>query len=237
MFVLLAPSATGLVLCKFRHELKRMFKNLHLGAMASFLGFAACGLVGFKLERSLESQGRELSKAREQLLALDQSLAHQQHDLGGAREAIIAAVSDKFAEAQTNYQALNRQLTNIQSKLHDMQTASETHGPFPQVFDGPAIHNVFVPAAGPDVAVADSVEGKLKAEGKHWKRTQGPVLVGSYAEDTLKARANQPKGRGWIGKVLSIGPDGSALVDFGRGYMVGIGQNELSPVDFEEEMR
>jgi len=214
-----------------------MIKNLHIGAIASFLGFTVCGLAYFDLHQALDSQRIELREAREQRLALDRALANQRHDLSEAQAAIIAVVNDKFAEAQTNYQALNQQLTELQSKLRDMAAAGETHVAPQPIFNGPAVR----PAMPADVAAADSFEGKLRAEGRQWKRTQGPIVVGSYVEDVFKERAGQPKGRGWIGKVTALSIDGDGIryasVDFGRVNLGFIRQTELAPIDFEVDAR
>ncbi len=87
------------------------------------------------------------------------------------------------------------------------------------------------------VAADDSVEGELKAQGKKWTKAEGQITVGSYVQDTLEGRLNQPKGRGAIGRVtaLSSGKDGpqEALVDFGRGYRVPMKLSELSLVNIE----
>jgi hypothetical protein len=51
----------------------------------------------------------------------------------------------------------------------------------------------------------------------------------------LEGRLNQPEGRGAIAKVLSLNieTDGQpyAIVDFGRGYTVGIFLRELSLIE------
>lgn len=85
------------------------------------------------------------------------------------------------------------------------------------------------------VAAADSVEGQLRSQKKHWAQTTGEITAGAYVQDILEPRMNQPKGRGAIGKVLSVstGDTGveAAKVDFGRGYSVGINLSELSLVE------
>ncbi|MDB5259155.1 MAG: peptidase [Candidatus Taylorbacteria bacterium] len=80
-----------------------------------------------------------------------------------------------------------------------------------------------------DAAASDSVEGQLRAQGKSWTKTPGDIAVGSYVQDTLEGRLDQPIGRGAIGKVTSVSSDG-ATVDFGRGLVVGIRFSELSLV-------
>jgi hypothetical protein len=89
-----------------------------------------------------------------------------------------------------------------------------------------------------DPAAPDSIEGKLRAEGKHWKSTSGEIEVGSYVKDKLEGRLGQPEGRGAIGKVLLISSASgvpAAKVDFGRGYTPGIKLSELSPVKIVAE--
>jgi hypothetical protein len=85
-----------------------------------------------------------------------------------------------------------------------------------------------------DVAAPDSVEGQLRSGGKRWERTRGEISVGSYVEDVLQGRLEQPAGRGAIGKVVSIYVDEQgravAKVDFGRGWVVGIFPSELALV-------
>ncbi|HTA29037.1 MAG TPA: hypothetical protein VK731_01055, partial [Candidatus Cybelea sp.] len=57
---------------------------------------------------------------------------------------------------------------------------------------------------------------------------------GGYVLDVLNGRADQPKGRGRVGVVLSMVANANggscALVDFGHGYIVGISTGELAPV-------
>jgi hypothetical protein len=71
--------------------------------------------------------------------------------------------------------------------------------------------------------------------GKQWSRIPGQITVGAYVQDKYEGRMNQPEGRGAIGKVVSVtqGERGHlfALVDFGRGYRVGIYFGELALVD------
>jgi len=201
--------------------------------LAIMAGFAACGLVFFRMDQALNSQRHDLAETRKQLRALDQALSNQQHDLSEARAAIIAAVHDKFAAAQTNYQTLNQQLTDIQSKLGEIGPASQ-----PQVVHFPA---ALFPGLPADVPAADSVEGKLRANGKHWKQIQGPIVPGTYIQDMLRGRMNQPKGRGDIAKVVSVGVGDRgqpiATLDFGRGVVLNLNLAELSPLDLGDEVR
>lgn len=95
------------------------------------------------------------------------------------------------------------------------------------------VHNAGVWSSS-QVAAADSVEGRLRSHGKRWVRTPGEITSGAYVQDMLEGRLNQPEGRGAIGKVLSVSRGDNnqlvALVDFGRGYWVGIAESELSLV-------
>ncbi len=81
-------------------------------------------------------------------------------------------------------------------------------------------------------AAPGSIEHKLREHGKSWVRTTGEIEPGSYVEDILKGRLDQPAGRGDIGQVVSvsIGEHNRpcATVDFGRGYKAGIDQGELA---------
>ncbi len=90
-------------------------------------------------------------------------------------------------------------------------------------------------AAVSDQAAADSAEGNLLAQGKQWVSTSGAVTVGAWVEDSLDGRHDQPDGRGAVGKVISIVPGDNqqpvAMVDFGRGYTVGLNVSEISPVN------
>jgi hypothetical protein len=85
-----------------------------------------------------------------------------------------------------------------------------------------------------EVAAADSVEGQLRSQGKRWVPTTGEITVGAYVQDTLEGRLDQPKQRGAIGKVVSVSTGKNdvpgAMVDFGRGYSVGINLSELALV-------
>jgi hypothetical protein len=77
----------------------------------------------------------------------------------------------------------------------------------------------------------DSLQGTLRSEKKKWTRSNETISVGSYVEDTLEGRLDQPRQRGAIAKVQSLSPDGKcASVDFGNGYATSINISELSPV-------
>jgi hypothetical protein len=83
-------------------------------------------------------------------------------------------------------------------------------------------------------AAPDSIEGKLRSQGKHWTRVPGTVSVGSYVQDILEGRLDQPIGRGAIGKVLALNESSNSVlaakVDFGRGYSVPLNVSEISLV-------
>jgi hypothetical protein len=85
-----------------------------------------------------------------------------------------------------------------------------------------------------EVAAPDSIEGQLRSEGTCWIWSRGEICVGGYVQDILEGRLDQPVGRGAIGHVISTSTaeDGEplAMVDFGRGYSVGIYFSELCPV-------
>jgi len=91
------------------------------------------------------------------------------------------------------------------------------------------------PVAASDGAAPDSVEGQLRAQGKGWVPSEGEITLGAYVKDMLVGRANQPAGRGDIGRVvaLALGANGRphVRVDFGRGYSVGIPLSQLSLVE------
>jgi hypothetical protein len=108
----------------------------------------------------------------------------------------------------------------------------------PQLHEAQQLMNV-TPSRGPSrllraVAAADSVEGDLRSQGKHWVVTTGEIKVGALAQDRLYGRKDQPEGRGALGRVVSIGTGDNdqpvATVDFGRGYSVSINLSELAPV-------
>jgi hypothetical protein len=193
-------------------------------AIASFLGCIVCGVTCLSLSHALKSQRNEAKEIRSQLSALNQALMDQQRDLSQTR-ARLASAADQIAAAQAQNQTLSRQIAELQSRpLANKTVAAMPFAPFQ-----------FAHAqAAADVPAADSVEGKLRGDGKHWERIQGQPVPGGYVEDMLKGRANQPNGRGDIGKVQSISANDSgapcATVDFGRGFTTGIMFTELSVV-------
>jgi DNA-binding transcriptional MerR regulator len=194
-------------------------------AVVTILGFAGGGMAWLKLDKALKSQGRDLAEARKQLVALDQSLSNQQHEVLEARKQ-LAAVSNHLADAQMSNQSLNQQLAEIQSELREGKAVAQTQ--FPPGHVGPV--------TAPGIPAGASVEDQLRAEGKRWERTQGQIVLGSYVQDMLEGRLNQPAGRGCIGKVMSVVVDANgtpaATVDFGRGFVVGLNLSELSLIRF-----
>jgi len=89
-------------------------------------------------------------------------------------------------------------------------------------------------------AAPGSIEYTLISNGQSWIETSDPINVGTYVEDLLTDRNDQPDGRGIIGIVTSTGfdPDYSldaATVDFGRGYSAGIVFPELTAVQIVPE--
>jgi len=138
--------------------------------------------------------------------------------------AQLTTTNKKLADLQQENQSLQQQIKEIQFQLHERALAERDAA------------SIGFPSAAPDVPAADSVEGKLRSEGKTWERRAGEPEIGGYVQDILEGRLGQPQGRGSIGKVLAIGPnnDGNpcASVDFGRGYVAGIMFRELSRIRF-----
>jgi hypothetical protein len=84
-------------------------------------------------------------------------------------------------------------------------------------------------------ALPGSVEYSLTSNNQSWIEITDPITLGSYVEDLLTDRLNQPAGRGIIGIVTDTGFDAdygvmAATVDFGRNYSVGIVFPELTTV-------
>jgi hypothetical protein len=84
-------------------------------------------------------------------------------------------------------------------------------------------------------ALPGSVEYSLTSNNQSWIEITDPITLGSYVEDLLTNRLNQPEGRGIIGIVTDTGFDAdygvmAATVDFGRNYSVGIVFPELTSV-------
>jgi hypothetical protein len=191
-------------------------------AVVSVLGLVACGIACFQLNRDLSLQRHELSETRTQLLTLDQALQVQRRDLSETREQLEHA-TNQIAAAEQKGESLNQQLTALRSRFHEGRPVTES---------APAAAQF--PAVAPDVPAADSVEGKLLAEGKNWERAQGQLVAGGYVMDVMEGRLNQPKGRGRIGIAVSVAANEAgrpvATVDFGHGYIIGIAGGELAPV-------
>src|SRR3954451_23697324 len=85
-----------------------------------------------------------------------------------------------------------------------------------------------------------SIEYTVLSNNQTWIHTSDPITTGSYVEDLLTDRLNQPDGRGSIGIVTNTGFDAdygvmAATVDFGRSYSVGIVFPELSPIQIVPE--
>jgi hypothetical protein len=85
-----------------------------------------------------------------------------------------------------------------------------------------------------------SVEYSVLSNNQTWIQTADPITIGTYVEDLLTDRDNQPVGRGSIGIVTLTGFDSdygvmAAMVDFGRDYSVGIVFPELSPIQIVPE--
>ena len=85
-----------------------------------------------------------------------------------------------------------------------------------------------------------SIEYSLISNNQSWIETSDPITTGTYVEDLLTDRLNQPDGRGLIGIVTDTGFDPdygvmAAMVDFGRDYSVGIVFPELSAIQIVPE--
>jgi hypothetical protein len=206
-------------------EMKRRSPTVSLiVASIGFAGLGGCVFLCFSLHRELKTQQGNLSEARQQLLRLEQSLKAQHADLSKAQEQLETNV-EKIAKVEQQSQNLHQQLASLQSQPRESKYVAEAQvfAPPPVAFDGP------------DVPAADSIEGKLKADGKAWESVPGQPVPGEYVQDTMGGRMNQPKGRGNIGKVLAVGNDSGtmcATVDFGRGCTEGIMFRELAPIHF-----
>jgi hypothetical protein len=89
-------------------------------------------------------------------------------------------------------------------------------------------------------ALPGSIEYSLISNSESWIEASDPITTGTYVEDLLTDRLNQPVGRGYIGIVASTGFDQNynemaATVDFGRNYSVGIVFSELTAVQIVPE--
>lgn len=195
-------------------------------ATVSFLGLICCAVACFTLYQALRIQRHEASEAGAQLSSLDEALKIQQSDLSKTQEQLESA-TQKIAAVQQQNEALSQKLAALQSKSPGNQPVAQMNfQPFQFQLHGPDA----------DTPAPDSVEGRLRSEGKAWERAQGQPVPGEYVQDILTSRSDQPKGRGSIGKVLSVGANDNdppcATVDFGRGCVEGIMFSELAPVRF-----
>src|SRR3954466_9932023 len=89
-------------------------------------------------------------------------------------------------------------------------------------------------------ALPGSIEYSVLSNNQTWIQTTDPIATGTYVQDLLTDRLNQPDGRGSIGIVTDTGFDPdygvmAATVDFGRNYSVGIIFPELSPIQIVPE--
>ena len=89
-------------------------------------------------------------------------------------------------------------------------------------------------------ALPGSVEYSLLSNNQSWIEISDPISIGSYVEDLMTGRWNQPDGRGLIGIVTATGFDAdynvmAATVDFGRNYSVGIVFPELTAIQIVPE--
>jgi len=160
-------------------------------------------------------------------------IEQQRHVSVGAGLATVLAVAALACANFTRAQECPAQPARISGCCQMSDNSSDQKNPT-------VARNRPIPYFAPanDIPAPDSVEGQLESEEKHWARTRGQMAVGTYVQDILAGRLNQPKGRGQIGKVasLAVNEDGRtvASVDFGRGYAVGIDISELSPIRFIE---
>jgi hypothetical protein len=243
---------------------------LVLGLATAVAALIACVAVGIgfyrfsNTHRHVESEAQaqmatmtealknQMAALQSQMAALQSSMVNTQPlDTKGQQEALkklqeqMDAMAKKLAEAQgevmkNQMAALKSQMAAFQSSLAKGQPPGQvtTHAYQFQVRPGQTVE---LHPAQTEAPAADSVEGKLRAEGKTWERAQGQPGVNDYVEDTMLGRMNQPKGRGNIGKVMSIVIDNGtscATVDFGRGCVEGIMFSELAPIRFvAPEMR
>jgi hypothetical protein len=89
-------------------------------------------------------------------------------------------------------------------------------------------------------ALPGSIEYSLINSNQSWIESSDPITIGTYVEDLLTDRLNQPMGRGYIGIVANTGFDQdygemAATVDFGRNYLAGIVFSELTAVQVVPE--
>ena len=81
-----------------------------------------------------------------------------------------------------------------------------------------------------------SLESRIRDKGLYWVTVDREIKRNAFVQDLLEGRLNQPEGRGAIGRVKSLGfaenGEPYAIVDFGRGYKIGIFLAELSSINF-----
>ena len=236
---------------------------LVLGLAIAVAALIACVAVGINFYRSSNARQHEQSAAQAQMAATAEALKNQMAtlqsqmaamqssmanaqplEMKGQQEALkklqeqMDSMAKKLAEAQG--EVLKNQMAAFQSSVAKGQPPGQATTHTYQVAVHPG-QTVELQPGQTEAPAADSVEGKLRAEGKTWERAQGQPAVNDYVEDTMVGRMNQPKGRGNIGKVLSVGNDNgtaAATVDFGRGCVEGIMFSELAPIRFvAPEMR
>jgi hypothetical protein len=206
-------------------EKKELNPAVFLAALVSLVGIGVCVVKLSKLEQLLNIQRGDMGSALTQVSVLSQAVKEQADNQKKMMQQLESA-TNKLAAVQEQNEALNQKLAAWSEQAQKQTVAQMNFQPGPLQFQGPEA----------DVAAPDSVEGKLRGDGKNWEHAPGDIVPGSYVEDTLRGRLNQPKGRGHIGKVLSLSQNESgrpcATVDFGRGLIDGIMLSELAPVRF-----
>ncbi|MGP8201888.1 MAG: hypothetical protein ACLQU4_20550 [Limisphaerales bacterium] len=201
---------------------------------AILLGALICGADYFILSPPLKLQEAQLTAMQAELGKIDALRAQLTEIQGAVRDNATGLAEFKtalrengnaLAEVQAAMRETGAELAAVKAEMDKIEAVTmgrsrEMRGEW----------------TSSEAAAADSVEGQLKAQGKHWVKTTGEFAVGSYVQDILEGRTNQPRGRGAIGKVLSLGPNDSgdpcAQVDFGRGCVKGIMLRELSLIRF-----
>ena len=198
------------------------------------LGVLICGAAYFALYRPLKDQQAQLTAIQAKLGEVGTVHAQLTEMQAALRESGTGLTDIKTAlresgteltELKTALRENGTELTDIKAELGKIRAvAGFRPGPMRGTW------------TSSEAAAADSVEGQLRSQGKHWFRTTGEITVGAYVQDILEGRLGQPRGRGAIGKVVSIAPgegnETAAQVDFGRGYIAGIILPELSLIKF-----
>jgi hypothetical protein len=198
------------------------------------LGVLVCGAGYFALYQPLKDQQAQLTAIQARLGEIETVHAQLTEIQAALREngAGLAEIKTALRESGTELIALKTALRENGTELTEIKAELGRMGAVAGFRPG-AMRGRWTSG---EVAAADSVEGQLRSQGKHWVRTTGEITVGAYVQDILEGRTGQPQGRGAIGKVVSIAPgEGNATaaqVDFGRGYVVGINLPELSLIQF-----